>query len=148
FSMIEHDLSLAKRRNKALYVEVLDRFFQPSARYLPTYMLDEPRYGGGLARQLQTEPPMSGWVARQWDPQVRHRFQLLLKALARQFDGRIAGLVLTETAVSIDKDHPPAGFTCDDYFEAEKEKARVARDAFAHSYVVQYVNFWPCEFAN
>lgn len=147
FSMIEHDLALAKARGKAMYVEVLDRFFQPTARYLPKYMLEDPRYGGGLVRQVQTEPPMSGWVARQWDPQVRARFQELLKALAKRFDGRIAGLILTETAAAVHKERPD-DFDCDRYFEAEKENALAARRAFKRSHVVQYVNFWPCESFN
>jgi hypothetical protein len=148
FSMIEHDLALARARGKAMYVEVLDRFFQPTSRYLPRYLLEDPRYGGGLAPQVQAEPPMSGWVARQWDPRVRARYQALLKALAKQFDGRLAGVILSETAASIDKEKPPEGFDCDVYFEAEKENALAARRAFKRSHVVQYVNFWPCEFAN
>jgi hypothetical protein len=149
FSMIEHDLALTRSRGKAMYIEVGDRFFKPDARYLPQYLLDQPEYGGGLARQVESHrPSWSGWVARQWDPDLRQRFQLLLKALARQFDGRIAGLVLTETAVSIDKDNPPAGFTCDRYFEAEQENALFARRAFKRSHVVQYVNFWPCDWSN
>jgi hypothetical protein len=145
FSMIEHDLALAKARGKAIYIEVLDRFFQPKARYLPKYMLDGPEYGGGLAWQGSDKPHnWSGWVARQWDSQVRARFQALLKALARQFDGRIAGIILTETAASVDKEKPPEGWSCEGYFEAEKANALAARRAFKRSHVVQYANFWPC----
>ena len=149
FSMIEHDLALAKARGKAMYIEVLDRFFQPNARYAPQYLLDDPEYGGGLTPQVESKPTkMSGWVARQWDPNVRHRFQALLRALARKFDGRIAGIVLTETAIGVDKDSPPKGFSCDSYFNAELENALVARQAFRRSHVVQYVNFWPCDWSN
>lgn len=130
-------------------VEVLDRFFQPDARYVPRYLLDDPQYGGGIARQTQSKPvAMSGWAARQWDPKVRQRFQALLRALAHQFDGRIAGIILTETALSVDMDAPPAGFTCDKYFAAEVENAVAARRAFKRSAVVQYVNFWPCDWMN
>lgn len=149
FSMIEHDLALAKARGKTIYIEILDRFFQPNARYLPKYLLDEPEYGGGLARQGDIKPqPWSGWIARQWDPAVRARFQALLKALARRFDGRIAGVILTETAAAIDEDAPPAGWDCERYFEAEKENALVARRAFKRAHVIQYVNFWPCDTFN
>jgi len=146
FSMIEHDLALAKARSKALYIEVLDRFFQPKARHLPRYMLEGPEYGGGLARQGDTKPTVwSGWVARQWDPRVRARFQALLAALARRFDGRIGGIILTETAAAVDKQTPPQGYGCDAYFEAEKANALFARRAFRRSHVVQYANFWPCD---
>ena len=149
FSMIEHDLALAESRGKAMYIEVGDRFFKPDARYLPRYLLDQPEYDGGLARQVESQrPSWSGWVARQWDPKVRQRFQALLKALAKQFDGRIAGLILAETAASVDKKEPPEGFTCDRYFEAELENALFARQVFKRSHVVQYVNFWPCDWSN
>lgn len=149
FSMIEHDLALTRARGKAMYIEIGDRFFRPDARWVPKYLLDDPQYGGGLSRQFEDKPtPMSGWVARQWDPNVRHRFQALLKALARQFDGRIAGIILTESAIGVDKKAPPEGFTCDKYFNAEVENARVAKRAFRRSLVVQYVNFWPCDWAN
>jgi hypothetical protein len=148
FSMIEHDLALTRARGKGMFVEVLDRFFTPASRYLPQYMLDEPEYGGGLARQFDIRPghaPVpAGWVARQWDPEVRARFQALLAALARQFDGRIEGIILTETAVDVDRDAPPEGYDCDAYFAAERDNAMFARRAFRRSHVVQYVNFWPC----
>jgi hypothetical protein len=152
FSMIEHDLALTRARGKGLFVEVLDRFFRPEARLLPQYMLDGPEYGGGLARQFDRQPghvpaPL-GWIARQWDPEVRARFQALLAALARQFDGRIEGVILTETAADVDRDVPPEGYSCDAYFDAEMDNARFARRAFARSHVVQYVNFWPCGWNN
>jgi hypothetical protein len=145
FSIVEEDLALAKARGKEIYIEIGDRFFQPNARYLPKYILNDPEYGGGLAPQI--EPGMTGWVTRHWDPDVRARFQKLIAALAKQFDGRIAGLVLTETALGLQKELPE-GFTCDGYYEAQKANALAARHAFKQSHVVQYVNFWPCEFAN
>jgi hypothetical protein len=79
---------------------------------------------------------------------VRARFQALLAALAERFDGRIAGIVLTETAATVDPDAPPEGWDCDSYFAAETENALFARRAFRRSQVVQYVNFWPCGWAN
>lgn len=153
FSMIEHDLALTRARGKGMFVEVLDRFFTPAGRHLPQYMLDEPEYGGGLARQYDDSRPgqawtPAGWVARQWDPEVRARFQALLAALAAQFDGRIEGIILTETAITVDRDAPPEGYTCDAYFDAERENALFARRAFRRSQVVQYVNFWPCGWNN
>ena len=40
------------------------------------------------------------------------------------------------------------GFTCEKYFAAELENVAFARKAFVKSHVVQYVNFWPCEWNN
>lgn len=146
FSMIEHDLAFVRPSGKALYIEVLDRFFQPGSRLLPRYLLESPEYSGGLSWQGSDKPrPWSGWVAQQWNPLVRKRFQALLKALANRFDGRIAGRILTETAASIDYEKPPAGWSCDSYYEGTLANALTARRAFRHSNIVQYANFWPCE---
>ena len=41
-----------------------------------------------------------------------------------------------------------SSFTCDGYFNAELDNLRYARQAFTRSAVVQYVNFWPCEWNN
>ncbi len=81
----------------------------------------------------------------QWNAAVRARFQKLLGVLARRFDGRLYGINLPETAADIDRDADRTGFDCDAYFAAELENAAFARRAFAKSHVVQYMNFWPCE---
>jgi hypothetical protein len=149
FSQIETDLAYLEKRGKKLFVQLQDRFFLPTARNVPHYLLEEPQYGGGLAPQADNpgegEPEGHGWVAIQWNPAVRARFQALLRALAKSFDGRIHGINLPESAADIDRKQDLTGFDCDRYFAAEMENARVAREAFRKSYVVQYVNFWPCE---
>lgn len=148
FSELESDLALAERLHKKLFIQVQDRFFMHEHRGVPRYLLEEPRYGGGLAPQTNQDaernPDGSGWVTMQWNPAVRARFQALLSALAKQFDGRIYGINLPETSFDINPRKAPAGFTCDGYFDAEVENIRHARKVFQKSYVVQYVNFWPC----
>ena len=150
FSAIEADLTEADRLGVKLFAQIQDRFFLPEARLLPRYLLDEPEYEGGLARQYDNpgegEPVAQGWAAKQWNGALRARFQALLAALAEQFDGRLYGLNLPETAV--DLAGTDATFTCDAYFDAELENMAAARAAFARTYVVQYVNFWPCEWNN
>lgn len=149
FSQIETDLAFLAARGKQLFVQLQDRFFLIEARNVPRYLLEAPEYGGGLVPQSdyagEGKPEGHGWVAMQWNPNVRARFQALLRALAAEFDGRIRGINLPESAVEVDPKKDRTGFTCDAYFEAEKENARVARAAFRQSHVVQYVNFWPCE---
>lgn len=149
FSEIEGDLALASRRHKKLFVQVQDRFFSKAARNVPAYLLTDPRYKGGLAAQIghpgENKPVTSGWVAMQWVPAVRQRFDALLRALAARFDGRIYGVNLPETAADLEPGQTAAGFTCDAYFQAELANMAAARAAFHRSYVVQYVNFWPCE---
>lgn len=150
FSAIERDLAVAQASGKELWVQVQDRFFRPQDRLVPDYILQEDRFDGGLLRQVDNPgegvPTEQGWVAKQWNPAVRMRFQALLSALAERFDGRIEGLNLPET--SVDPVGGVAAFDCDAYFAAEMENAVHARRVFRRSHVVQYVNFWPCEWNN
>ncbi|MEO7277698.1 MAG: hypothetical protein ABIW33_06725 [Sphingomicrobium sp.] len=152
FSAIEHDLASTGRHHKGLFIQIQDRFFEAKARNLPAYLLEEPRYGGGLARQAdyagEGQPTGSGWVAKQWNPRVRARFQALLHALAMRFDGRVAGINLPESAADLMPREKRDGFTCDAYFNAELDNMAFAGRAFSRSAVVQYVNFWPCEWNN
>jgi len=152
FSAIERDLAAVNAIGKDLFIQIQDRFFSPEARYVPDYLLNEPQYGGGLVAQDDNpgegQAVGHGWVAMQWNPAVRERYQALLKALAEEFDGRVFGVNLPETAIDIDQKQDKTGFSCDAYFEAELQNAAVARASFRTSHVVQYVNFWPCEWAN
>jgi hypothetical protein len=69
--------------------------------------------------------------------------------MAKRFDGRILGINLPETSADIDiKKESKNGFSCDTYFQATMENINFARTAFQKSYVVQYINFWPCEWEN
>ena len=149
FSQIEADLAFLQKRGKQLFVQLQDRFFVIEARNVPRYLIEGREYGGGLVPQTdhagEGKPEGHGWVAMQWNPAVRARFQALLRALAKTFDGRIRGINLPESAVEIDPKQDRSGFTCNIYFDAEMENARAARTAFRQSDVVQYVNFWPCE---
>ncbi len=105
FDKIERELALADKLGKRLFIQLQDRFFLPESRYLPDYILTEPKYGGGLVRQEDNagegKAKGSGWVAAQWNPELRVRFQSLLTALGERFDGRIYGLNLPETAIEV-----------------------------------------------
>ncbi len=152
FSQIEQDLTRLKANKKKLFIHIQDRFFEQNARYVPDYLMNDARYGGGISPQFDNpgegKPIGSGWVAQQWDPAVRQRYQALLAALAERFDGRVYGVNLPETAIDLDEKKLPKGFTCDNYFAGEMENLTFARKVFTKSHVVQYVNFWPCEWNN
>lgn len=152
FSQIEKDLVFLNSIHKKLFVQIQDRFFQPHAKYVPSYLMRESVYNGGLVPQLdspgENKPLVAGWVAQQWTPSVRLRYQKLIQALAAKFDGRIYGINLPETAIDINIKHDHTGFSCDKYFNAELENIKFTRKVFKHSYVVQYVNFFPCEWNN
>lgn len=152
FSQIEADLAVVDAAGKKLFIQIQDRFFEPDAKYVPDYLMNDPLYGGGLSPQFDNpgegKPLGSGWVAQQWNPAVRQRYQALLAALATRFDGRVYGVNLPETAIDLDEKQQPQGFTCDSYFAGEMENLAFARKMFTKSRVVQYVNFWPCEWNN
>ncbi|CAO3568877.1 unnamed protein product [Mortierella alpina] len=143
FSRIKEDLAFLN--GKKLFVQVQDRFFEPTARNIPRYMLEDPIYEGGLERQEDSEPgAQGGWVTKHWVPAVRQRFQALLRALANQMDGKIYGVNLPETSGGLNLTTE----LCDRYFDAEMENALYGRSVFKKSAFVQYVNFWPCETSN
>ena len=152
FSQIEADLKILDAAHKKLFVQVQDRFFRPEDKGVPGYLMQDSIYAGGITKQADNpgegKSPGSGWVADQWNQNVQERYQHLLSALAKQFDGRVYGVNLPESAVDVDIRHHPAGFTCDRYFDAELNNMKAAKAAFRKSYVVQYVNFWPCEWNN
>jgi hypothetical protein len=153
FAQIESDLAFLEARHKKLFIQLQDRFFEVEHRFVPAYLLADPIYGGGLVPQAdnpgENRPEGHGWVAMQWNPHVRARFQALLRALAERFDGRVFGINLPETAADVDrKEQQRSGFTCDKYFAAELENIEFARRVFVKSHVVQYANFWPCEWEN
>jgi len=152
FSRIERDLAFLDRHKKQLFLQIQDRFFEVGHRNVPAYLLEDPVYGGGLVPQVDNpgegKPEGSGWVAMQWNSEVRKRYQQLLQALAQRFDGRVAGVNLPETAAGVDIERDKTGFTCDTYFAAELENIAFARKVFSRSPVVLYSNFWPCEWNN
>lgn len=151
FSEIDKDLALVSGLRKKLFIQIQDRFFSPEARNIPDYLFT-PDYAGGLVAQVDNpgegKPQAMGWVATQWNPALRERYQALLTALAAAFDGKAYGVNLPETAIDIDMKGDRTGFSCDAYFSAEMDNLAAARQAFKQSVVVQYVNFWPCEWDN
>ncbi len=152
FSPIAADLAIADGLGKKLFVQVQDRFFDVQARNLPDYLLTDPQYGGGLVPQLdnpgENKAKAYGWAPIQWNEALRQRYQALLAALAAKFDGKVYGLNLPESSIDIDMKGDRTGFSCDAYFAAEMENLAFARAAFKTTRVVQYVNFWPCEWEN
>jgi hypothetical protein len=152
FTRIEHDLRLLDALDRKLFIQLQDRFFEIGHKNVPQYLLREAEYGGGLVPQVdnpgENKPVGHGWATQQWNPAVRGRFQKLIRALAEKFDGRAVGINLPESAIDIDKENDRTGFTCEKYFEAQLENVAYARKMFRKSHVVQYVNFWPCEWNN
>ena len=149
FAPMRAHLAFLQAHGRKLFVQIQDVSF--SDRILtPEYLQSDSTFHGGVARKFEGgrdgAQRFDGWVARRWDPAVRARFARLLEALAHEFDGRIEGVVLAETAIGFDDPatHPP-GFTYEGYAAAVRETMSSARQAFKRSCVVIYANFMPGE---
>ncbi|MCL7489857.1 hypothetical protein M8I34_00030 [Streptomyces sp. MCA2] len=150
FSEIDRALNYLQSRHKKLFIQIQDRFFAPPTR-LPDYLLRDPEYKGGAAPTTNESglgPGEPGAVAAQWNPQVRGRFQHLLKALAQRFDGRLAGVNLPETATGVDTKKDRTGYSHESYFKAELANMAYGKKVFTKTQFIQYVNFWPGEWNN
>ncbi|KAM4065513.1 hypothetical protein HRG_004182 [Hirsutella rhossiliensis] len=145
FSKIIEDLKRVQAKGKKLWVQLQDRTFFIKNIPTPKYM-QTPLYSNGSVPTCDGENcernfEHGGWMAAQWNPHVRERFQALMKAMADELDGQIYGLNLPETSIEVEQGKN--NYTSEGYFQGELENAAYAASVFEKSYVVQYVNFWP-----
>src|SRR6185503_12658821 len=104
FSLIREDLAFLNAHGKKLWIQLQDVTFNPLRISVPKYLLNDPTYNGGAAKQYndrlpdQQLPQHAGWMARRWDPAVQERLHKLLFALAKEFDGRVEGVNFDESS--------------------------------------------------
>ena len=154
FSIVREDLAFLNEHGKKLWIQIQDVMFSPQWKPVPEYLLRNPEYQGGVNRQYQYKPGdeahavvVGGGVARRWDPVVRDRYQKLIIALGKEFDGRVAGINTEETAVDFGETGQlfPPGFTPELYRDAIIDNMKVLKRAFPKSIVIVYANFMPGE---
>ena len=151
FSSIRHDLALLRRNGKRLFIQLQDVSFDASIINAPRYLLTDTAYHGGIAGQYARDEDSTakpaGYVARRWDSAVRNRFQKLLAALGKEFDGQIEGINLPETSVEFGTSGAlfPRGFTPTTYRDGVVDNIRALRRSFRASVAMQYANFMPGE---
>jgi hypothetical protein len=153
FSAIEHDLMFLNSKGKRLFLQLQDVSFDPTVINVPRYLLNDARYNGGADKQYsipgddETRAVPEGWVARRWDPAVQERFHKLLLALGKDFDGKVEGINLAETAVDFGESGRlfPKDFTPATYRDAILANIRALKSAFPKSVAMQYANFMPGE---
>ena len=145
FGGIQHDLAFLHLKGKRLFIQIQDASFDENIRPFPRYLLEEPAYHGGADRQVGEDNAPCGWVARRWDSAVQERFHRLILALGKEFDGRVEGVNLPETAIDVASNERlwPKGFTPEIYCDAVVTNLAVLKRAFPHSVVLQYANFMP-----
>lgn len=147
FSEIRKDLDFLKSNGKQLFVQIQETTFSPDRIAAPKYLQRDPKYAGGVVPQYDEEGRPAGWVLMRWNPRVRERFHRLLMELGKEFDGKIAGVGLQETAIDVvfeGKPLPP-GFSYENYRAAILSNMSAAKQAFRKSVVLQYANFMPGE---
>ncbi|MEM1158396.1 MAG: hypothetical protein AAF649_10610 [Verrucomicrobiota bacterium] len=144
FSKIHDDLDYLENHGKQLFIQLQDTTFNPQQPAVPDYLRTPEFNGGDFAKQNENGIP-SGWVAQRWNPKVRDRFALLLEALGKEFDGRIEGINLPETAVEGLDHHQDPSFSPELYAQAIQANMAAMKQAFPRSVTVQYANFMPGE---
>ncbi|HEV8371412.1 MAG TPA: hypothetical protein VGQ39_25940 [Pyrinomonadaceae bacterium] len=153
FSLIREDLAFLTRHGKKLWVQIQDVTFSEKWNPVPKYLIKDPQYHGGANRQYQYKEndeehaTGAGWAARRWDPALQDRFHNLLFALAKEFDGRIAGINFAESSVDFGETGRlyPTGFTPEVYRNALVTNLKALKSAFSKSIPLQYANFMPGE---
>ena len=145
FQDIQHDLAFLQSRGKKLFIQIQDASFDVNIRPFPRYLVEDPAYHGGADKQYGEDNAPYGWMARRWDTAVRERFQRLLLALGQEFDGRIEGINLPESAFDVASDQRlwPKGFTPETYCDGIIANMMALKRAFPKSVTLQYANFMP-----
>jgi len=151
FGDIQHDLAFLSSKGKKLFIQLQDASFDVSIVPIPKYLVNDPAYHGGADKQYsiknddEEHAVPAGWVARRWDAAVQERFHKLLFALGKEFDGRIEGINLAETAVDFGETGRlfPKGFTPEIYRDAILTNMAILKRAFPKSVTMEYANFMP-----
>lgn len=143
FSIIHEDYNYLLSFGKRLFIQLQDATFNPEFISVPDYVLSREYDGGAIYQRNESGDP-EGWVAKRWNDKVQERFALLLTELGREFDGKIEGINLQETAIGVGQEYDPS-FTPELYVEAIKANMFSMKKAFPESTTMQYANFMPGE---
>lgn len=143
FSIIYEDYNYLLAHDKKLFIQFQDVTFDTAYKAIPDYLMTE-EFDGGCTKSLDDHGVADGWVTKRWNQQVQHQFALLMKALGKEFDGKIEGINLQESSVGVNGDGDTS-FTPKRYAECLKENMLALKMAFPNSTAMQYANFMPGE---
>lgn len=143
FSLIESDYEYLKSQGKKLFVQLQDATFDPKYKGVPAYLLTNA-YDGGTIYQRNEEGVPEGWTAKRWNERVQERYFALLDVLGTEFDGKVEGVNLQETAIEVTEAYDPT-FTPALYAASVKKYMSALKKAFPNSVTMQYANFMPGE---
>jgi hypothetical protein len=136
FSIVQDDYDYLKAHGKKLFIQMQDVSFRYSNKPVPDYLCTEEYDGGAVCSKNDKGEP-NGWVTKRWNSKVQNRFALLLEALGKQFDGKIEGINLQETAI----DAPKGSYTPELYVKSIMVNMLALKKAFPQSVTMQYANF-------
>ena len=140
FSVLQQDYIYLKKFAKKLFVTLQDVTFSAKRKAVPDYLLTA-EYDGGAVAQYNNDGSPGGWVAKRWNKKVRERFALLMQAMGKAFDGKIAGINLQESAIEV----RDSSFVDTGYVTGLKENMLALKRAFPKSITMIYANFMPGE---
>ncbi len=143
FAIIRQDYEYLKSKGKKLFIQLQDTTFDIRYKAVPAY-LESKEYDGGILYQYTDAGEPEGWVAKRWNKSVRERFAFFLNALGKEFDGKVAGINLQESAIGVEQKYDPS-FTPAVYAESLKLNMSALKAAFPTSVTMQYANFMPGE---
>lgn len=143
FSVLKEDYEYLKKYGKKIFIQLQDVTFNPKYKAVPEYLFTE-EYGGGTVLQYNDEGKPEGWVAKRWNKKVRERFALLLQALGKEFDGKIEGINLQETAIGVNQ-KTDSSFSEQEYINGLKANMLALKKSFSSSTTMIYANFIPGE---
>lgn len=143
FSLIWEDHNYLQAHGKKLFIQLQDVTFHPDYKAIPKYLTTE-EFDGGCIQSLTDDGVADGWVAKRWNAKLQQRLALLLGALGKEFDGKIEGINLQESAVGVRQEQDPS-FSPERYAACLKENMLALKKAFPISTTMQYANFMPGE---
>ena len=143
FSIIQEDYDYLLSYGKKLFIQLQDATFNSIYVGIPSYLLTE-EYDGGSVPQFNDNGVAEGWVAKRWNSKVQNRFALLLEALGKEFDGKVEGINLQESAIGVNSEIDTT-FTPEHYVKSLKINMLALKKAFPQSTTMQYANFMPGE---
>ncbi len=142
FTILKQDYEYLLKFKKKIFIQIQDVTFNTMYKAIPDYLMTD-EYDGGATFQYNDEGKPEGWVAKRWNKKLRERFALLLKALGKEFDGKIEGINLQETSIGVKK--TDTTFTEQGYVKGLKENMLALKNAFPKSTTMIYANFVPGE---
>ncbi|MEO5563672.1 MAG: hypothetical protein ABIR18_09565 [Chitinophagaceae bacterium] len=143
FSILKQDYEYLKKYGKKIFIQLQDGTFDPRYKAIPGYLFSR-EYDGGVVLQYNDDGKPAGWVAKRWNKKVRERFALLLHALGKEFDGKIEGINLQETAIGVNH-KTDSSFSEQGYVNGLKENMLALKKSFPLSTTMIYANFIPGE---